>query len=138
MTRITLNDVGNLIDATTAQTTINNNNTIIENAFDNTLSLNGTTPNQMLNSLDMNSQQMINLPNPATGNSPLRLQDLSTFVGGGTVSNIPIGGTTGQVLKKNSNTNYDIGWTNSVTSVGLALPVDLTVTKLWLELRLQP
>ncbi len=38
MTRVTLNNVGSLIDATTAQTTINNNNTTIQTAFDNTLS----------------------------------------------------------------------------------------------------
>ena len=126
--KVTLNDVGSLIDATTAQTTINNNSAIIEDAFDNTLSLDGTAPNQMQDALDMNSNQIVNLPNPATNTSPLRLQDLVTFVGGGTVTNIPSGGTTGQVLKKNSNANYDIGFSNSVTSVGLALPADLTVT----------
>ena len=126
--KVTLNDVGSLIDATTAQTTINNNSAVIETAFDNTLSLDGTAPNQMQTPLDMNSKQIVNLPNPATNTSPLRLQDLVSFVGGGTVTNIPAGGTTGQVLKKNSNTNYDVGFTNSVTSVGLALPADLTVT----------
>jgi len=126
--KVTLNDVGSLIDATTAATTINANSATIETAFDNTLSLDGTSPNQMQSELDMNSKQIINLPNPATANSPLRLQDLNTFIGGGTITNIPSGGTTGQVLKKNSNANYDIGFSNSVTSVGLAMPADLTVT----------
>lgn len=126
--KITLNDVGSLIDTTTAANTINANSDTIETAFDNTLSRDGTSPNQMLNDLDMNSQQIINLPNPATTNSPLRLQDLNTFIGGGTITNIPSGGTTGQVLAKNSNTNYDIGFRNSVTSVGLSLPADFTVT----------
>ena len=126
--KITLNDVGSLIDATTAATTINGNSATIETAFDNTLSRDGTAPNQMQSELDMNSKQIINLPNPATATSPLRLQDLNTFVGGGTITNIPSGGTTGQVLRKNSNANYDVGFTNSVTSVGLALPADLTVT----------
>ena len=126
--KVTLNDVGNLIDATTARTTINNNNAVIETAFDNTLSRDGTSPNQMLDALDMNSNQIVNLPNPATNTSPLRLQDLVTFVGGGTVTNIPSGGTTGQVIGKNSNANYDIGYRNSVTSVGLALPADFTIT----------
>lgn len=126
--KVTLNGVGSLIDATTAQSTINANNQTIENAFNNTLSLDGTQPNAMQSEFDMNSHQILNLPAPATANSPLRLQDLTNFNGGGTVSNIPAGGTTGQVLSKNSNTNYDTGWTNSVTSVGLALPADLTVT----------
>lgn len=128
MTKITLNNVGSLIDATTAQNTINANNAVIQTAFDNTLSRDGTAPNQMNNPLDMNSMQIVNLPNPATANSPLRLQDLTSFIGGGIVTNIPSGGTTGQVLGKNSNTNFDTAWKNSVTSVGLSLPSDLTVT----------
>ena len=128
MSKITLNHVGSLIDATTAANTINADLDVIQTAMDNTLSLDGTTPNQMQSTLDVNSNQIINLPNPATANSPLRLQDLSTFVGGGTVTNIPIGGTTGQALKKNSNTNFDTGWQNDVSSVGLSLPADFTVT----------
>lgn len=74
--KVTLNGVGSLIDATTAQNTINNNNQIIEDAFDNTLSLDGTAPNQMRSTFDMNSNQIINLPLPATANSPARLVDI--------------------------------------------------------------
>lgn len=128
MTKVTLNDVGSLIDATTAATTINGNNATLETAFDNTLSRDGTAPNQMLTELDMNSKQILNLPAPATASSALRLADLTSFVGGGTVTNLPSGGTTGQALKKNSGTNYDVGWANDVSSVGLSLPSDFTVT----------
>lgn len=128
MTDLTLNDVGSLIDATTAKNTINNNSRLIEAALEDCLSKSGSGSNQMSDTIDMDSNQIINLPIPATANSPLRLQDLSDFIDGGTVTNIPSGGTTGQVLAKDSNTSYDVGWTNSVTSVGLALPVDFTVT----------
>lgn len=128
MTKITLNTVGNLIDTTTAQTVINSNFAAIVTAFDNTYSRDGTSPNTLTNSLDANSNQVLNLPVPATGLSPLRLQDLSSFVGGGTVTNIPPGGTTGQVLDKVSNADFNVGWTNSVTSVGLVLPADFTIT----------
>lgn len=128
MSKVILNSVGSLIDDTTAVTTINNNFAAIMTAMDNTLSLNGTIPNQMQNSLDMNSKQIVNLPNPATTTSPLRLQDLNTFIGGGTITNIPSGGTTNQILGKNSNVNYDVGWRNAVSSVGLALPGDFVVT----------
>lgn len=110
MSKITLNNVGSLIDNTTATNTININSNTTQTAFDNTLSRDGTSPNQMEYQLDMNSNQIINLPAAATGQSPLRLQDLSTFVGGGTVTNIPSGGTSGQVLAKNSSTNYDVHW----------------------------
>lgn len=128
MTKVTLNNVGTLIDATTAQTVINANNDALETAIDNTLSLDGTAPNAMLSTFDMNSQQMINLPAPATNNSPLRLQDLTLFTGSGTITNLPAGGTTGQVLAKTSGADYALGYTNSVTSVGLSLPADFTVT----------
>jgi hypothetical protein len=32
---------------------------------------------------------------------------------------VPVGGTTGQILKKNSNTNYDTGWANESGAVGV-------------------
>lgn len=126
--KLTLNSVGSLIDATTAQATINANNTLITTAMENTLSRDGITPDTMSSNLDMNSNQIINLPAPATTGSPLRLSDLQSFTGSGTISLLPTGGTTGQGLKKNSNTNYDVSFGNVVSSVGLALPSDFTVT----------
>lgn len=117
MSKVTLNDVGTLIDATTARTTINGNSATIEEAFDNTLSLDGSSPNSMGASLDMDSHQIINLPAPATANSPLRLQDLNDFVDGGTVTNIPVGGDTGQSLQKASDDDYDIIWGDNITAV---------------------
>lgn len=44
---------------------------------------------------------------------------------------IPVGGTTGQVLKKFTNTNYDTYWAadaSGLTSVGLSVPTGLTVS----------
>lgn len=117
MTKLTLNNVSNLLDTSTAQTTINNNSSATITAIENTLSRDGTAPNAMQSPLDMNSNQILNLPVPATGNSPLRLQDLSTFVGGGTVTNIPPGGNTGQKLGKASNTSYDTSWQNAISTV---------------------
>ncbi len=116
MSKLTLNSVGNLIDTVTAETTLNNNNTALTTAFENTLSRDGTSPNQMGSTLDMDSHQIINLPDPATAQSPLRLQDLSTFTGGGTVSNIPIGGVVGQVLTKRTNADYDIDWESALNT----------------------
>lgn len=57
--------------------TLNSNNALIETAFADCLSLSGTTPNSMLANLDMNSFQILNLPAPATVNSPARLIDIA-------------------------------------------------------------
>src|SRR5258705_6071271 len=106
MSKITLNNVSDLTNTTTAEAVINVNSATVQTAFDNTLSRDGLSPNQMENNLDMNSKQILNLPVPATNNSPLRLLDLTSFVGGGTITNHPTGGLTGDSLIKNSNTNY--------------------------------
>ena len=56
----TLDDVGNILNGAS---TINNNNDKIETAFDNTLSRDGSTPNQMEADLDMNSNDILNVKN---------------------------------------------------------------------------
>lgn len=75
---VRLNSVGNLQDTTTAQNTLNANNTLIEQAFSDVLSREGNAPNQMLSTLDMNSNQIINLPSPGTAQSPVRLVDINS------------------------------------------------------------
>lgn len=85
MSKITLNNVGNLQDTTTAETTLNSNNTVVQTAMDNTLSRDGTSPNTMNANIDMNSHQLINLPAPTVNSSPIRLQELLTLNSGGTV-----------------------------------------------------
>lgn len=126
MSKITLTDLANLQNETTAVNAINNNNAVLETAFDNTLSRDGTSPNTMDASLDMNSNQIVNLPQPATNNSPLRLQDLDDFIGGGTITNIPAGGTTGQVLTKTDGVDYHVSWGN--VSAGLAAGSNIQLT----------
>lgn len=126
MSKITLNPVGSLQDTTTAQANINANLAIIQTAFDNTLSRDGTTPNQMESTLDMNSEQIINLPVPATDNSPLRLTDLNNFIGGGTVTNIPPGGSVNEFLTKTSNADYAVGW--EPVSVDLTAGTNIVLT----------
>lgn len=126
--KITLANLASLQNENTALSTINANNATLITAVDNTLSRDGTSPNSMGAALDMNSNQIINLPAPSTANSPARLADIQSIQAGGTIASIPTGGTTGQALVKTSNTDYATGWANSVTSVGLSLPADFTVT----------
>ena len=115
---ISLTDLTSLTNETTAIAAINANSAAITTAFQDVLALDGTSPNQMQNSLDMNSNQIVNLPAPITAGSPLRLQDLASFVGGGlTINSIPAGGTTNQLLAKTSNTSYAVAWTSLVPAM---------------------
>lgn len=51
--------------------------TDVGTALDNTVSRDGSSPNQMLASLDMNSNHILNLPAPTLPGDPIRLQDLT-------------------------------------------------------------
>lgn len=104
MTKITLNDLSTISgNEQSAINTINANSALIETASDNTLSRDGTSPNQMLASLDMNSfrilntvdainlsepptyRQLLNLINAATGFDPLNTVVLFNMYGNGSV-----------------------------------------------------
>lgn len=86
MAKLTLNDVSNITgNPTSAAATINNNSDAIETALENTLSRDGTSPNEMNADLDMNSNRILNLPEPVNASEPLRLQDLIDFNGGGSI-----------------------------------------------------
>ena len=50
---------------------LNQNFALIEAAFENTLSRDGTIPNTMSANLDMNSKRILNLPNAASNNEPV-------------------------------------------------------------------
>lgn len=81
MSKVTLTDVA--AGPTTAMAlNINSNNQSIEAAFDNTLSRDGTSPNTMESSLDMNSNRILNLPEPLSVNEPVRLADLAGVLEG--------------------------------------------------------
>lgn len=133
MTKVTLADVGNLIDATTARTTINNNSAAIVAAVENTLSRDGTAPNKMASTIDMDGNRIVNLPLPITVDEPVRVTDLNTFSGGGTLvfDPLPSGGTTNQILKKNSSTNYDVSWASPTVVTGnfVTNAADITALK---------
>lgn len=80
MSKLTLIDLANLQNETTAVTAINVNNTSIEEAVENTLSRDGQFPNQMLSTLDMNSNRIINLPAPTSSTEPLRQAEITNYL----------------------------------------------------------
>lgn len=62
MTKLTLQNVLNILgNPTSAANTINENNTLIEAALENTLSRDGATPNQMAADIDMNHNDLLNV-----------------------------------------------------------------------------
>lgn len=63
MAKLTLADLANLNNPTSAVASINANNALIEAAVENTLSLDGTSPNSMNANLDMNGFDIINAAN---------------------------------------------------------------------------
>lgn len=81
--KVTLTPIGTFVNDSTAVSNYNNNLTTITSGFDQCLFLNGTAPNQMQSSLDMNSNHIINLPAPGSNFEPVRLIDVTS-------NNIPI------------------------------------------------
>lgn len=126
---ISLTDITSLQNETTALTALNDNFDAIAAALPDGLSRSGNTPNTMGSALDMNSNQILNLPAPIGTNSPLRVADATTLNGGGiiTVSPLPTGGTTGQVLAKTDNGNYDVSWV-SPSAINTTNSSSLTLT----------
>lgn len=80
MAKLILGDVVSFENDSSAVTTVNYNSALTEVALENTLSRDGTVPNQMDANLDMNSNSIINLPSPFLPTEPVRLQDLDGFV----------------------------------------------------------
>ena len=77
MAKLVLNDVASLQFETSALATLADNNDRIEAVLENTLSRDGTGPNQMEASLDMNSQRLINLAPPQASTDAARLVDIA-------------------------------------------------------------
>lgn len=125
---VTLAPVASFTNDSSAVATVNANNALIETAFSDCLSLAGNQPNAMQSNIDMGTNQIINLPAPATLNSPVRLTDLANFSNSGTItlSSLPAGGSTNALLHKNSGTDYDATWTLTPTITSLTTTGNVT------------
>ena len=77
MVKLTLTDIVSLESQTTAIQAMAANNDAIETALENTLSRDGTSPNEMGANLDMDSFRILNLPAPVSGSEPARFVDLT-------------------------------------------------------------
>lgn len=81
MAKYTPTPIENLESQTSAKQQINENFTDIQTALENTLSRDGTTPNAMSANLDMNSNRILNLPEPTDNSEPVRLGDIGGLTG---------------------------------------------------------
>lgn len=117
MSKISLTDLANLENEASAVVNINANNQIIENAIDNTLSRDGTSPNQMGASLDMNSNRLINLPTPGGPNDPARKVDIDNAMLG-SYSGQTINGTANQITASTVGTVTTLSIPNAITFTG--------------------
>ena len=97
MAKLTLTDVSNLTgEEQTAITNINNNSAAIEQALENTLSRDGTSPNQMNADLDMNNNDILNAfiegidfsSISALADGEFFIKDGTRFVSGGSAADI--------------------------------------------------
>jgi|SRR5882724_19597 len=92
MAKLTLTDLTNLQNESTAITNLKGNNDATEIAMENTLSRNGLAPNQMLSNLDMNNYKIINLPDAISDQEPAtysQLQNTTAAITAGVVLNAP-------------------------------------------------
>lgn len=116
MAKITLTDVANLQNETTAVNAINNNNAVLEAASDNTLSRDGTSPNNMEANLDMDSNRIINLPAAVSSDEPVRKAEFDLISNGYTGNNVLLG------------TNNEITVSSGGGTTTFSLPNALTFT----------
>lgn len=116
---VNLADLANLSNDGTAIAAINSNNTIIEEAFLDCLSLAGRQPNAMQSNLDMNNNQILNLPSPATVNSPVRLRDVPAGTGV-PIASVPPVGTSGAVVPLLNGNNTWSGTNNFTAATTLS------------------
>lgn len=128
MTKVTLNNVGNLTNEDSALGTINSNSQTIEEAFDNTLSRDGTSPNEMESDLDMNDNDVINVNSLYADHIYLdgvELDGGSMTLPGSSTDNAVVrwNGTTGDNIQNSVVTIQDNGDIYTPGNVGIGVAV---------------
>jgi hypothetical protein len=130
--KLVLNDIDNE-SVPQASATVNANNAAIEAALENTLSRDGTGPNQMTAPLDMNNQRILNVPFPAQDTDVVRRVDLATLsIPGPKGDPGPTGSGTGDVLASNNGSDFPSP-SAFRTNLGLAYDVNVVAYRAVLE-----
>lgn len=113
MSKITLNNLDSLTNESTALTALNTNFATIQDAIDNLLSRDGTSPNTIEANLDMNSYRIQNLPEAVDPTEPVRLGDIDGLLA---LETLPSKWYSGAGVPSNS--SYEVGdwYINTTTS----------------------
>lgn len=113
MSKITLNNLDSLTNESTALTALNTNFATIQDAIDNLLSRDGTSPNTIEANLDMNSYRIQNLPEAVDPTEPVRLGDIDELLA---LETLPSKWYSGAGVPSNS--SYEVGdwYINTTTS----------------------
>jgi len=90
MSKINLIDIANLQNENSVVNSFNNNNSTVEAAIENTLSRDGTSPNEMNADLDMNSNRILNLPEADSNTEPVRKLEFDATIANLTASGIQL------------------------------------------------
>lgn len=121
LAKLTLNDLSSLTNQASAIALINANNTLCETALENTVSLDGTAPNSMEADFDMNSNRILNLPEPGSDLEPVRLIDLTNALTGNEDSSFDLDNLDDVTITSPSDNQflrYDgSGWVNETVTV---------------------
>lgn len=98
MAKLVLDDVASLQSESSALQTLNTNAARVEAALENTLSRDGTSPNQMGVPLDMNNYRVINLGAPINGTDAARLIDVAEALSVDAILVPSMSGNTNKIL----------------------------------------
>ncbi len=123
MSKLTLTNISNLGgNPAAAQIQINANNAAIVAALENTLSRDGSDPNQMEAIIDQNEHRIINLGAPAELDDAARLRDVLGLGDDVELAGLaPEGGLEGQVLTKVSDDDFDYEWAFNEAATGIEI-----------------
>jgi hypothetical protein len=116
MAKLALDDIASLQSEASAIQTLNTNAARIETALENTLSRDGTTPNQMGTTLDMNDNRILNLAAPVSGSDAARYSDIASALSV-TATLVPsLSGNSGKIM---SNDGTVLNWKTPAQISGL-------------------
>lgn len=109
MAKLTLTDIS--ADRLTSLTTINTNNGLIEAALENTLSRDGTSPNQMEADIDMNGNTLLNFALVLRSFTAANIADPAHAVNtAGKSQGVPVYDTTNNRIMVASGSNATDAW----------------------------